>query len=97
MFLLQVTITTTNTPQLITPAQAENGLGNGIYFQSVIFQNNGVADMRIGDSSVSSTKGIKLTAGGSLTSSLPLAYSGNLNEWWVNGTSGDKLDILVIT
>lgn len=94
MFLLQVTITSTNVPQPITPVQRA-GIANGISFQNLTFQNNGSHDMRIGDSSVSSTKGIKLSTGGALTNLIAIQYAGTLNDWWVNGTAADVLDILV--
>jgi len=63
-------------------------------FQWVTFQNNGSNPMRVGDSTASSTKGINLAAGGSLTFG-PAQHEGqNLNEWFVYIVSGDKCDIM---
>ena len=95
MFILQYTIQSTNTAEPITPTQ-RGGILNGISFQNVTFQNNGSNVMRLGDSSVTSTKGIKLSPAGSFTNALSLEYSGTLNDWYVNGTANDILDILVI-
>ena len=94
MHLLQVTIAASDTAQPIIPANP-NGTPNSIYFQFALFQNNGTSGtMRLGDSSVSTTKGIVIQKTGSLESSLPLQYAGTLNEWYVVGTQGDVLDIL---
>jgi hypothetical protein len=92
---LQVTITATGVPQPLTPIQLK-GIANGIYFQQLFLQNNGSNNMRIGDSSVSTTKGILLYPGGSQTGAMAIEYSGTLNDWYVVGTAGDVLDIMVI-
>lgn len=92
-FLLQVTIAATNTAQpLVSPAQG--GIANAINYQFVLFQNNGSNTMRLGDASVSNTKGIIIQQTGSLESSLALTYTGTINSWYVAGTQGDVLDIL---
>ena len=63
-------------------------------FQWATFQNNGSNNMRIGDVNTSSTKGILLSAGGSITFG-PAQHEGqNLNEWFVYIVSGDKCDIM---
>ena len=63
-------------------------------FQWATFQNNGSNNMRIGDSATSSTKGIILGAGGSLTFG-PAQHEGqNLNEWYVYIVTGDICDII---
>ena len=94
MHLLQVTIASTNKPQPIIPAAVVPG--RVMPFQQLITQNNGSNEMRIGDSSVSSTRGIVLWPSGSNTVSLALQYSGDLTEFYVNGTAGDILDIMVL-
>ena len=95
MQILQITIAGTNTPQRIIPL-SQGGIANAIFFQYVVFQNNSGHNIRLGDSTVSSTKGILLNSGGSETIPLAMTYSGTLNEWWVNGTAADLLDILYI-
>ena len=93
--MLQYTIQATGVTEPITPTQRD-GIANGIYFQNATLQNNGTHDMRVGnDSTVSATKGLKLTATGSFTDILPINYAGTLNDWYVNGTANDVLDILV--
>lgn len=67
-------------------------------FQLIIFQNNnGSGNIRFGDSSVSSTKGILLTP----TSSQQIFGSGlqftsDVNEFYAYGTNGAILDWLVL-
>lgn len=95
MYLIQLTITATNTPQRVIPAAV---VPDRIApFQQFVPQNNGSNDMRIGDSTVSSTRGIRLSPGGSLSAAPALSYSGDLNEFWVNGTAGDVLDIMILS
>jgi hypothetical protein len=53
--------------------------------------------MRLGDLSVSSTRGILLYPTGSATVAPQVQYSGDLSEFYVNGTAGDVLDIMVLT
>lgn len=88
---LQVTLGAGNTP--IIP----NG---DIVFKWVAFQNNSAHTMRIGDTLITSSRGIVLLAGtsgggGSLMQqpwSTP--QGGSLAAWYVNGTSGDVLDVI---
>lgn len=63
-------------------------------FQWVTFQNNGSNDMRVGDATTSSTKGIVLVAGGTLTFGPALHEGQDLNEWFVYIVDGDTCDIL---
>ena len=67
-----------------------------IYCNWVAFQNNTTADaMRIGDSTVTASRGIKLLAGGSFFTP-PLAQPAattNLATWYVQGTPSDVIDI----
>lgn len=94
MHLIQCTITTTNTPQpIIPPAVVPDRI---LPFQQLITQNNGSNNMRIGDNSVSSTKGIILYPTGSNSVAPALQYSGDLSEFYVNGTAGDTLDIMIL-
>lgn len=64
-------------------------------FQWVTFQNNSATNnMRVGDATTSSTKGILISPTGSLTFG-PAQHEGqNLNEWYVYIVSGDKCDIM---
>lgn len=65
-------------------------------YQSVTFQNNGAAVMRVGDKSVSTTKGYSLAAGASVTFTCPQGYSETLNDFWTIGTATQVLDVIVI-
>lgn len=88
MYTLQVTLTAAAT-QLST---------NQRMAQALIFQNNAAHIVRIGDSQVSATRGYSLapaSAGDSLPASFPLEYATDLTEWWIFGTAGDVIDVLV--
>ena len=94
MYLIHGTITTTNVAQPIDPV-GNQGIANARSAQSLLIQNNGSNPMRVGDSTITSTKGVQLFATGSLDNTLALSYGGSLAEWYILGTSGDAYDILV--
>jgi hypothetical protein len=92
--LYQQTLTA-NATQLIPPTGGVNVLA-----RQVIIQNNAAASMRIGDNTVSATKGIYLAAGpggGSLNSGAVQIYNSYLSDFWAFGTSGNVVDIFVNT
>lgn len=62
----------------------------------VVFQNNASHSMRIGDSNVTSSRGLLLTASGSFFAppAAPQGFTTNLNGWYVIGTSSDVIDII---
>ena len=85
-----------------TPTGAGVGapqIGN-LYVQQLIIQNNGSHNCRVGDVTVSSTRGILLAGstppGGSISNTTPINYATYLSDWWVSGTSGDVIDFLYI-
>ena len=62
----------------------------------ITFQNNDSSDMHVGDTNVSSTRGIKLTAGGS-NFTPPVgdpALVHDLSQWFLAGTDTQKLDVV---
>lgn len=67
------------------------------YMQVIQLQNNGSNNMRFGDSSVSSTRGIILQPSGSDTLSPVMVANSMISDWWVWGTEGDILDYLYIS
>jgi hypothetical protein len=91
MQLLQVTATATGAIPIIPRT---TNLMPTVPFQWVTVQNNGSNNMRFGDSSTSSTKGIIVTPGAAYTFG-PAQHEGqNLNEWFVYIVSGDKCDVM---
>ena len=64
MRLIQVTIAVTGTRQQISPNLNGVNQSNQVYASLLIIQNNGANNMRIGDNTVSSTKGIVLYPSG---------------------------------
>ena len=67
-----------------------------IFARQAIIQNNAANDMRVGDSTTSTTKGAKLSSGTSLNSGPMLLQHIELSEWYVAGTAADVLDILYL-
>lgn len=68
--------------------------------KQIIFQNNAAAVMRLGDSSVSATKGNQLASGspgGSLVIGPMPPQLSNLNEWYAFGTATQVLDVTYVT
>ena len=96
MHLLQVTIASTNVAQPILPsAVTPDKMAS---FSVFIIQNNSGHSIRVGDSSVSSTRGILIasgTPGGSQTITPALQYTGDLNEFYIVGTAADVIDLML--
>ena len=90
MRTLQFTIPPSGVVQFQDPSSQVPGL----YFQHAIIQNNNATDIRIGDNTVSATRGIKLSAGASLTITLGLSFRPT-EQIWASGTSGDVVDVMV--
>lgn len=71
----------------------------GIYASIICLQNNGSANMTIGDNTVTSTNGILLAPGtsppgGSATFQMTFPRGTHLVDWWVVGTQGQILNVL---
>jgi len=92
MHLLQVTLTAAATPLIpkaVTPA-------NSATFSIFNVQNNAIHNCRIGDTSVSATRGLLLLAnGGTFTATPALQFTGDLTEFYLFGTAGDVIDIMI--
>lgn len=86
--LFQATIATTGVPQQISASTA--GVASAI--KQLTLQNNGTNVMRIGDSSVTASNGIKLAAGASIT--ITFENLSQIANWYVVGTAADVLDAL---
>ena len=87
--LLQVTI----------GAAATQVSATSVPVRSVTFQNNAAHSCRVGDSTVTSSKGILIaqgTPGGSNFTGTGNQYNTDLNEWWIAGTQNDVIDILIV-
>lgn len=97
MRLIQVTLTAVATPIVSKGVQPANSLP----FQVLVIQNNSAHVVNVGDSSVSATKGIALAAG-STTTTPPfilapgLEYTSDAYEFFLFGTSGDKIDVMLL-
>lgn len=87
---LQVTLTSSNTSILSSGAHL-----NTRWF---VIQNNAAHNIRIGDTNISTTRGILLatgTPGGSFYVAPDPSGSGrDLGGWFINGTSGDVVDVI---
>jgi hypothetical protein len=92
--LHQVTIPAGGKVQI--SANLAAGIPPDTYVQQITFQNNGGNNMRLGDVTVSATRGLILGPSGSDTSSCPINYGTFLSDWWLEGTAADVCDILYI-
>jgi hypothetical protein len=93
--LLQKTLLATAT-QIAAPSSPTAQ----IQCRQIIIQNNAAGTMRLGDSTVSSTKGIYLAAGpggGSFNSGVVEIYNSYLSDFWVFGTVDQVVDVFVNT
>ena len=90
----QVTIPSSGSVQIST------GLANNEspmhFVQQIIFQNKGSNNMRLGDNSVSATRGIILLPTGSANFATGINYGTFLSDWWIHGTPGDVLDFAYV-
>jgi hypothetical protein len=97
MYLIQCTIASTGVAQPIIPRAVVPG--NSKSFSYFVCQNNASHSIRIGDSTVSTTKGILIspgTPGGSQTITPALQYSGDLTEFYIIGTANDIVDFMIL-
>lgn len=97
MRLIQVTLLATATPVVKKGVQPSNSLP----FQTLVIQNNAAHVVRVGDSTVSASKGIALAAGSTTTTSPlivspGLEYTSDTYEWYLFGTIGDLIDVLLL-
>lgn len=89
---LQVTIAATGVAQQISPRNR--------MLQWFCVQNNSTHGLRVGDVSVSATRGFfvpgSATAPGEFEPNYSLEYAVRLEEIWICGTAGDVIDVLFI-
>jgi hypothetical protein len=85
MRILQVTLGAAATQLTTNPK---------LYASALIFQDNAAANVRLGDNTVSSTKGILLSPSGSLTVLVFPFHGTHLVDWYLYGTSGNVIDVL---
>jgi ribosome biogenesis protein Tsr3 len=94
MFLTQVTLTAAATkiiPSNVTPAPQ-----NGQQYQKIIIQNNATHVIRVGDQTVSATKGISVAVAGTLDISGLIDYGQDLTDFYIFGTATDVIDVMVL-
>jgi hypothetical protein len=97
MHLLQVTVAATGVAQPIIPPAVQPASQNP--FSVFVVQNNSAAAVRLGDSTVSATRGILLAAGtpgGSQTIQPALQYTGDLREFYIAGTIASVIDFMIL-
>lgn len=101
MKIIQVTLLATATP-IVAQNATQNSAQLREMFQILVIQNNSANSCRVGDATVSATKGIVLAAG-STTTTPPfiiaphLEYSSDLSEYYLFGTVGALIDVMYLT
>jgi hypothetical protein len=86
--LLQATIPAGGGPAQLSTSQT--------LCRQIIIQNNAAHSVRVGDSSVSATKGIYLAAGpggGTFNSGAVVVYNSDLRDFYLFGTAADVIDV----
>lgn len=104
MYLIQLILGTNATPSGATPLIPKTlAPANSRSFSHITIQYNGTGTVRVGDATVSASRGILLspgnpagTQGGSSTITPSLQFSGDLTEFYFFGTAGQPVDILVL-
>lgn len=81
-----------HTLQVTLTGSAQQITTNNTVVYALTFQNNAAAVMRVGDSTVTASKGYSLAAtGGTLT--VTLFQPTQLSKWYVIGTTTQLLDV----
>ncbi len=93
MYVLSVTIAVSNVAQPIIPKAVQPAAQFAA--QGLIPFNNGSHNMYIGDSFVSPTNGVPLFPSGSLAAFPALTYAVDLSEFYIYGTAGDVLTVMI--
>jgi hypothetical protein len=102
MVIFQVTIPAggkVNITNRVNGSAIPANIPTATYVQQLVIQNNAGHTLRIGDSTVSSTKGIVISPGspgGMFNGGGFINYGSYLSDWWLFGTSADVIDILYI-
>ncbi len=97
MRLIQVTLGSGATQ--ITP-NLDASTGKNIYASALIIQNNAANACRVGDNTVTTSRGIALppgSPGGSSTITFTMTRGSLLSQWYIAGTSGNVIDVLYET
>ncbi len=95
--LLQITIPAGGKVQLTdTTAGFPVNIPPNTFVQQLTIQDNAANSCRVGDVTVSATRGILLTAGGAFGPGSFMNYGTYLSDWWLFGTAGDVIDICYI-
>jgi hypothetical protein len=92
MRILQVTLGSGAT-QVVANQDAVIG-GYNIYCSVLIFQNNASHNVRVGDNTVTASRGILLNPGGSNTLTVCPPHGTLLSQYYLYGTSGDVIDVM---
>lgn len=93
MYVISVTIATTNLAQPVVPAGVTY---RNKRFQAVIPQNRGTNNMYLGDQSITTGNSLLFSPTGSLGSAIqPMAGISDLQDFWVLGTAGDTMVFMV--
>lgn len=99
MRLIQLTLSGSGANQISPNTDTVAG-GTQVYVSYLIIQNNAGHSLRVGDNTVSSTKGILIasgTPGGSVTAQFAMPRGSLLSQWYIAGTNADVIDILYET
>lgn len=81
--------------QVTLGATATQISASNINVQSLVVQNNTASDTcRVGDSTVTTSKGLLVNASGSYNLTLNFPRGTILSQWYIAGTQNDVIDVL---
>lgn len=92
--LLQVTIPAGGKARLSD--SLPSGMQPNTFVQQLLIQNNSGDIVRVGDDTVSATKGIIINATGAFGPGSFMNYGLYLSDVWLFGTSGDVVDVFFV-
>ena len=92
--LLQVTIPASGKARLSD--FLPSGMAQNTYVQQLVVQNNAGDNIRLGDDTVSATRGLLIFPTGSYGPGSFMNYGLFLSDVWIFGTAGDVIDVFFI-
>jgi hypothetical protein len=77
------------------PLTAKPSVGH-IYFQQLLVQNNSAVNVRLGDVSVTTTRGLLIVPSSSGNFGALINYGSYLGDWYIAGPAGTVIDFICL-
>jgi hypothetical protein len=86
---------TARTLQVTLTASATQIYPTADYFNQMTIQNNAQHNCRLGDSTVTASRGLMLMVGGQFNAGPFSGSQGDASQFYIAGTAGDVIDVLL--